>query len=179
MLSGALQSNEIINSYFCVMSWYSTHDSKEVLPKVANCYLYFKNKMEGEKMRGMEEMMGKTKYLIKIIFFSLIVLTFVGVNLDSVLAQDGAEVPTKGEITLFDEKPASSDEQSSSSSSNLESKELGTENTVAKPKGKLPSTGELVNYGLISSGVLVFIASLFYLVKRRKDHDETSEGGHE
>lgn len=116
---------------------------------------------------------------LKIMFFFLLLFTFVVINPRTGSAQDGAEVPTKGAITLFDEEATSSEEQSSSNSSDRGSEDLVTDDSAIKPKGKLPSTGELVNYGLISGGVLVLIAGLFYFIKRRKNHDETSEGGRE
>lgn len=116
---------------------------------------------------------------LKVMFFFLLLFTFVVINPRTSAAQDGAEVPTKGAITLFDEEPTSSEDQSASDSSDLSSEDLVINDSAVKPRGKLPSTGELVNYGLISGGVLVLITGLFYFIKRRKDHDETSEGGHE
>ncbi|MDA9471191.1 LPXTG cell wall anchor domain-containing protein [Enterococcus sp. 5H] len=114
---------------------------------------------------------------LKIMFFFLLLFTFVVSNPRTSVAQDGAEVPTKGAITLFDEELESSEEQTTPSSSKPSSEELVPDDSNVKPKGKLPSTGELINYGLISGGILVLIVGLFYFIKRRKNHDETNEGG--
>ncbi|MEI5990810.1 hypothetical protein A5881_002315 [Enterococcus termitis] len=81
----------------------------------------------------------------------------------------GGAVQTNGEIGFYKEAvpdpPAPSEPIPSTSSSSA-----GVEEPKIKPKGKLPSTGELVKRSLSISGIaLVLIVVFWFLFKRKKE----------
>ncbi|OJG26542.1 LPXTG-domain-containing protein cell wall anchor domain [Enterococcus caccae] len=80
-------------------------------------------------------------------------------------AQEGAEVPTKGEIVLFDDETSSSSQPPPSSSSE----------NVTKPKGRFPSTGELVKYGVSIGGSLLLLLVIFLYLLRKRDRNKGKE----
>ena len=90
-----------------------------------------------------------------------------------VMADDGGAVQTKGVIGFYEastestsiEEPISSESSAPESTENSEEKAV-----VVKPKGKFPSTGELVKTGLSFSGVaLVLGVLLFFFWKKRQE----------
>lgn len=91
-------------------------------------------------------------------------LFFLGLTLSNgiVHAEYGAEVPTNGEIVLYDNATSESTKEPKTSTS------TGTSTSaVKKPKGKLPSTGELVGNGLVIGGLmLVLVVGGLYFWKR-------------
>ncbi|WP_430603131.1 hypothetical protein IGJ02_000488 [Enterococcus sp. DIV0724b] len=108
----------------------------------------------------------KKRKNLKIIIASILLLTFSLVNVQVSLAQEGAEVKTEGDITLYD--TASSDSEQSTTSSSLDK--------MIKPKGKFPSTGEVVKYGLPIIGIaFLFLLFIIYLVKRRYQNNEKEQ----
>lgn len=118
--------------------------------------------------------MKKRVSLIKIALSSILALAFLGLYAGNVIAEENPEVSVKGEITLFEERAVDSSEPPISKPSGT------TPDETVKPKGKLPSTGELVKYGsMMSGGLLVIVVTLFYFIKRRKVRTEAKEGRNE
>lgn len=118
--------------------------------------------------------MGKRVNLIKIALSSILVFAFLGLYSGNANAQENSEVSVKGEITLFEEAPIDSSEPPITKPSGT------TPDETVKPKGKLPSTGELVKYGsMISGGLLLIVVTLFYFIKRSKERTEAKEGSDE
>ncbi|WP_430602830.1 hypothetical protein IGJ02_000141 [Enterococcus sp. DIV0724b] len=112
--------------------------------------------------------MKKQSYLVKIMLSTLLLLTLLVINSGSVTAEEGVQVPTKGEITLVDGSNVSSSEQQVSSSSE----------GIVKPQGRLPSSGELVKYSLFFSGLLiVLLVCLFYFITNRTKSTKKNKGG--
>lgn len=124
----------------------------------------------------------KKKFLLLSAF--VMVIGWVVVS-QPVVAQEGngGQVQTNGEITFYEdepvpssssEPPASSSEEPPVSSSVEPVPDSSTPTTpssapATKPPGKFPSTGELVKTSLsISGGILLGIALLFFILKRRK-----------
>ncbi|EOL50469.1 hypothetical protein [Enterococcus caccae] len=101
----------------------------------------------------------KINKFIKYLIVSFLLLFFLIVPTGKVIAQEGAEVSIKGEITLFDEGTSSNGgTKTSTSTSNI---------SISKPKGRMPSTGELVKNGLaISGSLLVVTICLVYGLRR-------------
>ncbi|MBO0445097.1 LPXTG cell wall anchor domain-containing protein [Enterococcus ureilyticus] len=111
----------------------------------------------------------KVTYLLvsSIVWFGLLLTPF-----QAVIAQEGAAgggaVQTNGEIGFY-EGESTTEPPTSSSTTNV------SESTIAttKPKGRFPSTGELVKKSLSISGVaLVVIVCLLLLFKRKKKEGE-------
>ncbi|WP_339099516.1 LPXTG cell wall anchor domain-containing protein [Enterococcus sp. DIV0849a] len=120
------------------------------------------------------KMMKKRVSLIKIALSSILALAFLGLYAGNVIAEENPEVSVKGEITLFEEAPIDSSEPPITKPSDT------TPDETVKPKGKLPSTGELVKYGsMISGGLLLIVVTLFYFIKRSKERTEAKEGSDE
>lgn len=84
----------------------------------------------------------------------------------------GGAVQTNGEITLYDEtSPSTTDSSLPPGSTNDSIPE-----PKPKPKGKLPSTGELVKTSLFVSGIaLVMMLFFFYLWKQKKSKQTGGE----
>ncbi|WP_375178487.1 LPXTG cell wall anchor domain-containing protein [Enterococcus rotai] len=100
--------------------------------------------------------------------FSLLVL-----NVRSEASEIGGAVQTNGKIKFYEESsstepPVSSKEPPTSSVPEPSSPEKPS----PKPKGRYPSTGELVKKSLSISGVAIVLAVLiFFLWKRKKEKD--------
>ncbi|WP_086314610.1 hypothetical protein A5821_002193 [Enterococcus sp. 7F3_DIV0205] len=110
--------------------------------------------------------MEKQNFLVKTILSSLLILVFSVIAVGDVNAEDGAQIQTKGEITLFDDTSPSTSESVSSSSMNPSS----SSNVMIKPEGRLPSTGELIKYSFLISGILLILLLLliWWLNRRQK-----------
>ncbi|MGX7244596.1 LPXTG cell wall anchor domain-containing protein [Enterococcus quebecensis] len=111
----------------------------------------------------------KVTYLLvsSIVWLALLIQPFQTVN-----AQEGANgggaVQTNGEIGFY--KGDSVPESSTSSSTSTAREEVAAPN---KPKGRYPSTGELVKTSLsITGAVLIVIVFLWLLFKRKKKEAE-------
>ena len=86
-------------------------------------------------------------------FFSFIV------SADIAFADEiGGVVQTKGEVGFYEETTSSSTFSSDSK----------VPNKPTKPKGKLPSTGELIKKSILISGSLILLLVLFVLVNKRR-----------
>lgn len=103
------------------------------------------------------------KIMIQIMLTSLIALSFVWTK-DIVMAQEGAEIQTNGEITLVDDL---SDDENKQKSSYLKDSEKMKERTF------LPSTGELKKYGTVAVGLIVLILiAIYYLNKVKRNRKD-------
>ena len=101
----------------------------------------------------------KKKQFMKILIAPVLLFFLLIVPIQESFAQEGAEVSTKGEITLFKED-ASSKEEHKNSTSSLNS-------GIFKLKGRMPLTGEFVKNGLaIGGGLLIVTICLAYVLKR-------------
>lgn len=79
----------------------------------------------------------------------------------------GGAVQTNGEIGFYEED-GSTEPPTSTSSAQPVDKEMPT-----KPKGRYPSTGELVKTSLSISGAVVVVIVLgYFLLKRKKEKQE-------
>ncbi|ALS36451.1 LPXTG-motif cell wall-anchored protein [Enterococcus rotai] len=130
----------------------------------------------------------KKEKSIYFIFAIFLLYFFLGIKVEIAAAVEGAEVPTEGEIVLYDETlPSSEEPKLSSSSSSLSqttkssttpssqlTKSSASSEMVAKPKGRLPSTGELVKKSALISGVALIGAMLFFygLNRYRKNKEK-------
>ncbi|MBO0469961.1 LPXTG cell wall anchor domain-containing protein [Enterococcus sp. DIV0242_7C1] len=106
----------------------------------------------------------------KNVLFAIFSVLFVGVlfSTSTAFAESGVggQVITEGKITFYETETSLSESQPPQQSS---SEPVTSEKAVAKPVGKLPSTGELVkNYGLIGGGLLLLILLVFLYKKRQK-----------
>ncbi|WP_348921140.1 LPXTG cell wall anchor domain-containing protein [Enterococcus rotai] len=103
------------------------------------------------------------------LFFVLGFLVFILFPIIS-FADDGGVVQTKGDITFFEEEPSSSSSAEPSTTEPSQTTPADSVSTIKKPKGKLPSTGELVKASLSISGILlIVVASGLFFWKKRKD----------
>ncbi|MDA9470605.1 LPXTG cell wall anchor domain-containing protein [Enterococcus sp. 5H] len=111
------------------------------------------------------------KLNILVVFPILCTLLFL-FNPISVLAEEagnGGGIQTTGEIGFYEETKATTEPTELPAS--------GTERPTEKPKGKFPSTGELVKKSLSISGVaLVIIAAIIFFWKRKKADGKQEEG---
>lgn len=84
-------------------------------------------------------------------------------------------ISTKGVIRLYTDDTTSPSSSTTEPSSTTAPSTTGTNPT--KPLGRtgLPSTGELVHYGLLAVGLLVALLALFLLFYRRKHKKEEEE----
>nr|WP_242700759.1 LPXTG cell wall anchor domain-containing protein [Enterococcus sp. DIV0212c] len=81
-----------------------------------------------------------------------------------------ANVQTKAGITFVDDNYGSDSSDSTSNSSVRSSPKI---ETTVKPKGRYPSTGELVKKSLSISGILILMyVLLFFWSKRKKTTNE-------
>lgn len=81
----------------------------------------------------------------------------------------GGQVIRGGKITFYEESSSSIDTSSSTEPSVSNSSDLVTE----KPKGRLPSTGELVKrYGWIGGVILLLSAFLLFMRKHKKEEQQ-------
>ncbi|WP_086315508.1 hypothetical protein A5821_002993 [Enterococcus sp. 7F3_DIV0205] len=108
----------------------------------------------------------KKNNVTRFIISSLLLLFLVMINGRVAFAQEGAEVPTKGEIVLFDDETSSSSSQPPTASSSEK---------VTKPKGRFPSTGELVKYGVSIGGSLLLLLVIFLYLLRKRDRNKGKE----
>lgn len=97
------------------------------------------------------------------ILLSVLVVSMV-VKADNVDAVDGGEAPVQGEITLVGD---SSTEPPNSSGSEPSESSDSKKPPLEKPKGRFPSTGEIVKTGF-SVGGISLILIVFYLLKRNR-----------
>ncbi|MEI5993784.1 LPXTG cell wall anchor domain-containing protein [Candidatus Enterococcus mansonii] len=119
----------------------------------------------------------KTKgWLIRFTLSLILMVIFLSCSNERMYAADGGEAPTQGEITLVGDsseppKPSGSSEAPKASDSSSGAP------TPVKPKGKFPSTGELVKAGL-SVGGLALIAAvfIFFFIKKGKAEHENDGG---
>ncbi|MGX7243859.1 LPXTG cell wall anchor domain-containing protein [Enterococcus quebecensis] len=121
--------------------------------------------------------MKKKGWLIYSILSLFIVGTSLITSAREMNAADGGEAPTQGEITLFDD---SSEAPKTSGSSEVQksSDSVSGGSSSVKPKGKFPSTGELVKAGLSVGGLtLIAVAGIFLVMqKRNKAQENNGEG---
>ncbi|WP_086315713.1 hypothetical protein A5821_002836 [Enterococcus sp. 7F3_DIV0205] len=109
----------------------------------------------------------------KRLFFALLLLVGIGAaNTQKALAE-GGQVTTNGVVGFYEESStepthASTSEPSTATSS---SKEL----PITKPKGRLPSTGELIQSPYTWVGVLLAVGALI-LFRRAKKNRSAKEG---
>ncbi|MCA5013655.1 MULTISPECIES: LPXTG cell wall anchor domain-containing protein [unclassified Enterococcus] len=113
-------------------------------------------------------MKQKLKYLLLATF----VIVTVGVcSSREVFAEAGA-VQTNGRVTFYDETsttPSGTTEPSGTTDQTYPKTSGNEEVPVAKPVGKLPSTGELIAKSLtISGSILLAVAILFVLLKKKR-----------
>lgn len=98
----------------------------------------------------------KKKILFLMVSFIGLLSLMVSVNL--VNAEDiGGVVQTKGEVGFYEETSPSTTTSDSS-----------TPTKVTKPKGKFPSTGELVKKSMMVSGGLILVLLLFILLHKQR-----------
>ncbi|MBO0439875.1 LPXTG cell wall anchor domain-containing protein [Candidatus Enterococcus ikei] len=104
----------------------------------------------------------KVIYLIMtVVLFSLL---GVGRSMQS-YADEGGAVNTDGEISFFEEEPIKDSSKPPSDSDS-------TSSVIEKPKGRYPSTGELVIKSLGISGMaLILIVGILFLWKRKKENE--------
>lgn len=100
---------------------------------------------------------------MSIYLFSFVVMCMFLVLKPNICYGVDAEVKTNGEI-VFTESSTSPTTSTSSS----------TDKLVSKPKGKLPSTGELVQKSLV---VCLIVLGLFAVILWWKKKNEKVEGG--
>ncbi|MHC5228835.1 LPXTG cell wall anchor domain-containing protein [Enterococcus sp. LJL99] len=92
-----------------------------------------------------------------------LMVSFIGflslmVPVTSVTADDvGGVVQTKGEVGFYEETSSSTTTSQSS-----------TPMKVTKPKGKFPSTGELIKKSMMVSGALILLLLLFVLLNKQR-----------
>lgn len=98
------------------------------------------------------------KKKICFLMVSFIGLLSLMVPVDLVIADDvGGVVQTKGEVGFYEETSPST--TTSESSTSVE---------VTKPKGKFPSTGELIKKSMMVSGTLILLLLLFVLLNKQR-----------
>ncbi|MGX7150145.1 LPXTG cell wall anchor domain-containing protein [Enterococcus ureasiticus] len=129
-------------------------------------------------------MMKKKGWMIHFTLSFVLIGAFLLISNEKMNAADGGEAPTQGEIILFDDDSSNDSKPSETSDSREVPKTSGGATntpdapTPTKPKGRLPSTGDLVKAG-ISVGGLALIATvfIFFLIKKRKTaHENGGEG---
>ena len=110
----------------------------------------------------------KVTYLLIffIAWFTLFILPAQMVNAQGD-ENGGGAVQTNGEIGFYEEDGSTEPSTSTSSSKPIEKE------TPVKPKGRYPSTGELVKTSLSISGVVMVVVVLaYFLLKRKKENQE-------
>ncbi|MEI5994258.1 LPXTG cell wall anchor domain-containing protein [Candidatus Enterococcus mansonii] len=104
------------------------------------------------------------KHKIKYLLLSTFVIAIVGVSSDRIVYADGGSVQTNGRVSFYTETSTEPTESSYPKTSG------DSDDSVAKPVGKLPSTGELVVKSLtISGGIVLVIGGIFILLKKRRE----------
>lgn len=97
---------------------------------------------------------------------SLVVLISFFTSISTVEATEG-QVITGGKISFYED---STESTSSSTQTRSSTQTSATEVVESKPKGKLPSTGEIVKrYAIWLGSILLVIALLLFLRRRRKE----------
>lgn len=115
--------------------------------------------------------MKKNNHVWYTLPFILAFILFFGLFQTVEATENGGAVQTKGQITFLENDSSSSDSTTDSSSSSesvaSSSTNSSQSNFPTKPKGRYPSTGELVKRSLSISGILLLlIAFILYLLKR-------------
>lgn len=128
--------------------------------------------------------MKKKGWMIRLTLSFVLIGAFLVISNEKTNAEDGGEVPTQGEIILFDddssEEPKPSETSDSSEAPKLSdgSTDVSNTPTPTKPKGRLPSTGDLVKAGLSVGGLalIVTVFIVFFIKKRKTAHENGGEG---
>lgn len=116
----------------------------------------------------------RTKKVTYLLIFFIVWVTLVILPPQLVNAQEdengGGAVQTNGEIGFYEE-----DGSIESSTLTSSSKPIDKETSI-KPKGRYPSTGELVKKSLSISGAVVVVIVLGYFLLRRKKEKQEGKG---
>ncbi|MEI5994290.1 LPXTG cell wall anchor domain-containing protein [Candidatus Enterococcus mansonii] len=112
----------------------------------------------------------KLKYLLSCILFISVGVTLFIFPIMDVWAVEGGQVGHDAVIELYAEDTIES------SSSSSEQPTSSSKPIVEKPKGKYPSTGEVIRRSLALSGsALALIALIFFIKKRREEREEVEK----
>lgn len=102
------------------------------------------------------------------ILFTLLFL-FKPISVSAEGAGNGGGIQTTGEIGFYEETKSTTEPTDKPTSTTVPPAE--------KPKGKFPSTGELVKKSLFISGAaVVIIVAILFFWKRKKANDKQEEG---
>lgn len=97
----------------------------------------------------------------KVLFFSLLILVTISLNVSTVVYGTEGQVSTKGKISFYEEAIEPSD-----SSQKLNDSEVPED----KPTARLPNTGELIkSSGFVVGGVILVVVVILFLRKRKKE----------
>jgi len=108
--------------------------------------------------------MNKKLYKRTAVLISLLVLT-VGISVQTAYAQ--GEVSTNGAIRLYTEDTGSSSSATEPTSSSTNQPPTSDAHSI-KPAGRpFPSTGEIVQYGLLSVGGIILLLALILFFYRK------------
>lgn len=108
----------------------------------------------------------------KAVYFLLTSVLCIGIGLGCytpVHAEEIGQVQTNAGIGFY--------EASTDSSSSIESTTTITQpDSSIKPKGRYPSTGELVKKSLVISGAILILLVVLFILWKRKKNQQTKNG---
>lgn len=102
----------------------------------------------------------------RFLFVSIFCLSLCLAAFSPAYAEEIGQIQTKAGVGFYESSTSSS---SSSSDSTTTSTTTSGSEVITKPKGRLPSTGELVRASLSISGVILIILILILFLRKKKE----------
>lgn len=103
-------------------------------------------------------------------YFLLISIIYLGIgfmNFSSVEAEEIGQVQTSAGVGFYED---------STDSSSTQQKTTSQSETSTKPKGRLPSTGELVKASIALSGIILILFVVLVILWKRKKNKQSGNG---
>ncbi|MEI5990598.1 hypothetical protein A5881_002103 [Enterococcus termitis] len=113
----------------------------------------------------------------KTAYFLLISVICFGIGFSyssSVSAEEIGQVQTNAGVGFYESSTDSSSTQSTTKTSTTKNPD-----TVTKPKGRYPSTGELVRQSITISGIILIFLAILLILWKRKKNQQTRNGKEE
>lgn len=99
----------------------------------------------------------------RFLFVSILCLSFCLTTFSTVYAEEIGQIQTKAGVGFYE--ASTSESESNTTATTVTSKS----EVVTKPKGRYPSTGELVKTSLSISGLILVILVLILFLRKKKE----------
>ncbi|ALS36543.1 LPXTG-motif cell wall-anchored protein [Enterococcus rotai] len=102
----------------------------------------------------------------RFLFVSILCLSFCLTTFSTVYAEEIGQIQTKAGVGFYE---ASTSESESNTTNTTATTVTSKSEVVTKPKGRYPSTGELVKTSLSISGLILVILVLILFLRKKKE----------